>query len=201
MLYQTDLYESGMNKLLMLFLGLAFNNSAHCENDIQRGAGAVAGIFAGIYVHEAGHGLAFYAAGAEDIKIRVPGTQCALLCGQTDAKWVGPSNPAAARAINAAGFIASNLTAELLVRHESAAKSAFGQGIIATNLYSNVAHVVTYYTKVRGRDGYGGNDIDAYEIAGGNPHFLSAALIAYSAYALQRMHKKKIPVLFVQLRF
>lgn len=185
----------------MLLLGLVLSHSAQCENDVQRGAGAVAGIFAGIYTHEVGHALAFYAAGAEEIQIRIPGAQCVLLCGQTDAKWKVASNPAAARVINAAGFIASNLTAELLVRHESAATSGFGQGIIATNLYSNVAHVVTYYTKVRGRDGYGGNDIDAYEIAGGNPHLLSAALIAYSAYALHRMHKKKIPVLFVHMRF
>lgn len=190
-----------MNRLLMLLLGLVVSHSAQSENDMQRGAGAVAGIFAGIYLHEAGHAFAFYAAGAKEIQIRVPGAQCALLCGQTDAKWDGVSTPATARVINAAGFIASNLTSELLVRHEGAAKSGIGQGIIATNLYSNLSHVVTYYTKVRGRDGYGGNDINAYEMAGGNPHLLSAALLTYSAYALHRMHKKKIPVLFVQLRF
>lgn len=63
-----------------------------------------------------------------------------------------------------------------------------------------MVHVVTYYTRVRGRNGYRGNDIDAFELAGGNPHLLSAALLATSAYALQRMHKKNIPVLFIRTR-
>lgn len=103
--------------------------------------------------------------------------------------------------ISAAGFAASNLAAELLLQHETGAKSAFGQGFVATNLYSNLTHVVTYYTKVRGRDGYRGNDIDSYELSGGNPHLLSASLIAYSLYTLRRAQKKNIPLMFVQLRF
>lgn len=169
--------------------------------DVQRVAGAAAGIYAGIYVHELGHAAAFRAAGAEEIHIRVPGPQCKLLCGQTDVRMRAAPSPAEARMISTAGFIASNAAAELLLQHEPSARSAFGQGLIATNLYSNAAHVLTYYTRVRGRGGYRGNDIDAYELAGGNPHLLSAGLIAYSAYALHRMRKKHIPVLFVQLRF
>lgn len=182
-------------------MGLLASHAAQADNGIQHAAGAVAGIFAGIYIHEAGHALAFRAAGAEEIRIRVPGEQCALLCGQTSVKWAGARNSITDGTISAAGFMASNLATALLIRHEGAAKSAFGQGMIATNLYSNVAHVVTYYTKIRGRDGYRGNDIDDYEVAGGNPHLLSAGLLAYSLYALHSMHKKKIPILFVQMRF
>jgi hypothetical protein len=78
---------------------------------------------------------------------------------------------------------------------------AFGQGFVATNLYSNVAHVVTYCTKVREQNGYRGNDIDAYELAGGNRHLLSAVLVAYSLYSLHRVHKKNIPVMFVRVGF
>lgn len=170
-------------------------------NHVQRGVGAAAGIFAGIYIHELGHAAAFHAGGAEEIRIRVPGPQCRLLCGQTDFKWSRRPSSAEVRVISTAGFIASNVAAELLLRHETGAKSAFGQGFVATNLYSNVSHVVTYYTKVRGRNGYRGNDIDTYELAGGNPHLLSAALVAYSVYALRRSQKKNIPVMFVQLRF
>jgi hypothetical protein len=192
---------SATKRILPLVLGLVVGHAAHADNVLWRGAGAVVGIYSGIYLHEAGHALAFRAAGADDIRIRVPGTQCKLLCGQTDATWAGTRDPATAQAINVAGFVASNLATELLIQHEGGARTAVGQGIIATNLYSNVSHVVTYYTKIRGRDGYQGNDIDAYELAGGNPHLLSAGLVAYTVYALHRMNRKRIPVLFVHMRF
>ncbi|WP_426191726.1 hypothetical protein [Massilia sp. DWR3-1-1] len=187
---------------LALLTGLALSQVACADgHDIGRGVGAAAGIVAGIYVHELGHAAAFELAGAEQIRIRVPGPQCRLLCGQTDVTWPVAPGAAALRRISVAGFVASNLAAEGLLRHDSAARSGFGQGLMATNLYSNVAHVVTYYTKVRGRNGYRGNDIDSYEMAGGNPHLLSASLLAYSVYALRRMHQKHIPVLFVSTRF
>lgn len=191
-----------MNRLPAMLIGLFVSQGAHAAgNDIERGAGAAAGIFAGIYMHELGHAAAFRAAGAEEIRIQVPGSQCALLCGQTSVKLTAAPTPATSRVISTAGFMASNLAAELLLQHESGARSAFGQGFVATNLYSNAAHVFTYYTKVRGRNGYRGNDIDSYELAGGNPHLLSAGLIAYSVYALHRMNRKNIPVMFVRMRF
>ena len=192
-----------MNKSAIILIGLLLSQAAPAAqaNDLQRGAGAAAGIVAGIYIHELGHGAAFSANGAEQISIRVPGPQCVLLCGQTDALLPVMPSPAARRVISTAGFMASNVAAELLLRNESAARSAFGQGFVATNLYSNVSHVVIYYTKIRGRDGYRGNDIDNFELAGGNPHVLSAALVTYSLYALQRAHKKRIPVMFMQVRF
>ena len=191
-----------MNRRLVLLMGLVASHAAGAAGiDIERGAGVAAGIFTGIYIHELGHAAAFLAAGAEEIRIRVPGPHCRLLCGQTDGKWTRAPSRAEGRVISVAGFVASNVGAELLMRHEAGAKSAFGQGFVATNLYSNVAHVVTYYTKVRGRDGYRGNDIDSYELTGGNPHLLSAGLLAYSLYALHRMHKKSIPVMFVKIPF
>jgi len=191
-----------MTRKLLLWMALVASAPAlAASKDVERAAGAAAGIFAGIYVHELGHAAADRAAGAEDIHIRVPGTQCTLLCGETQAAWRVPPTPAQARTINAAGFIASNLAAELMLQHESSARSGFGQGFIATNLYSNAAHVFTYYTKIRGRNGYRGNDIDAYELAGGNPHLLSAGLIAYSVYTLHRARKKEIPILFMRVPF
>ncbi len=183
-------------------LWLSWHPVARAESrDLQRGAGAAAGIVAGIYVHELGHAAALDLAGAERIRIRVPGTQCKLLCGQTDATWAAAPSAAQMRLISVAAFISSNVAAETMLQHDSLARSGFGQGLIATNLYSNAAHVFTYYTKVRGRNGYRGNDIDSYELAGGNPHLLSAGLLAYSVYALHRMHKKQIPVLFVSTHF
>jgi hypothetical protein len=187
--------------LPVLIAGLAEASTARAASDLQRGAGAAAGIFAGIYMHEFGHALAYRAAGADEVRIRVPGSQCALLCGETEARLSRVPSAAEGRRIDIAGFVASNLVSEVLLQHEAGARSAFGQGFLATNLYSNVAHVVTYYTKVRGRNGYRGNDIDAYELSGGNPHLLSAGMIAYSLYSLRRMHKKHIPVMFMQVPF
>jgi hypothetical protein len=190
------------SKWSVLLIGLALSHASQAANrEVERAAGAAAGIYAGIYVHELGHAAADRAAGAEEIRIRVPGTQCFLLCGETQAAWRVLPSPAQGRMINASGFIASNLAAELMLQHESSARSGFGQGFIATNLYSNAAHVFTYYTKVRGRNGYRGNDIDAYELAGGNPHLLSAGLLAYSLYTLHRARKKEIPILFMRVPF
>jgi hypothetical protein len=185
---------------MSILLGGLLLASQATADDLGNAAGAAAGIAAGIYTHEAGHALAARAIGASDIRIRVPGSQCRLLCGETS--WALPSavGPAEMRMVDVAGFAASNLTAEVLLHRDGSARSAFGQGFIATNLYSNVAHVVTYYTRIVGRNGYRGNDIDAFEQAGGNPHVLAAGLLAYSAWALHRMKGRQIPVMFVQLR-
>ena len=63
-----------MNRCLVLLMALVASHAAGAAgNDAARGAGAAAGIFAGIYIHELGHAAAFYEAGAEEIRIRVPG--------------------------------------------------------------------------------------------------------------------------------
>jgi hypothetical protein len=186
---------------LGLGLGLAISHAAHAGNDLQDAAGAAAGIFAGIYVHELGHAAVFKANAATGIRIHVPGRQCNLLCGETEGMWPARPTRATAQASAVAGFVTSNLATEALLHNPGAARSGFGQGFIAANLYSNVAHVVTYYTRIRGRNGYKGNDIDDVEVAGGNPHLLSAGLVAYSVWTLHRMKKKEIPVMFVKLHF
>ena len=191
-----------MTRPLLLLMALVASDPAQAaSHDVERAAGAAAGIFAGIYVHELGHAAADRAAGATEIRILVPGTQCTLICGETQTTWRIRPSPSQRQVSSAAGFIASNLAAELMLQHESSARSGFGQGFIATNLYSNAAHVFTYYTKVRGRNGYRGNDIDAYELAGGKPHLLSAGLLAYSVYTLHRARKKEIPILFMRVPF
>lgn len=191
-----------IGKCCVLLIGLALSHAAQAASkDVERAAGAAAGIYAGIYVHELGHAAADRAAGASEIRILVPGTDCNLLCGETQTTWRVRPSPSQRKVSSAAGFIASNLAAELMLQHEPSVRSGFGQGFIATNLYSNAVHVFTYYTKVRGRNGYRGNDIDAYELAGGNPHLLSAGLLAYSVYALHRARKKEIPILFMRVPF
>ncbi len=130
---------------LLILLSACFAvHAAHADSNLlQRGAGAAAGVFAGIYVHELGHAAALSASGAQNIQIAVPGPDCALLCGQTNATWASAPRPADMRMVDASGFLSSNLAAEAILRHQGAARSAFGQGYTATNLYSNVSHVVT----------------------------------------------------------
>jgi hypothetical protein len=191
-----------LNRLAALILGCAVAHAAPAAaSDLGNAAGAAAGIFAGIYAHEAGHALVLQAAGAEDIHIFVPGSQCKLLCGETRGRFASRRGPATLQTLAVAGFISSNLASELLLHNQGAARSGFGQGFVATNLYSNASHVFKYDTQIVGRNGYRGNDIDDYARAGGNPHLLSAGLIAYSVWTLHRMRKKEIPVMFVQLRF
>lgn len=193
--------KSRAARWLVLSGALLGGHTAMAGDEIEHAAGAAAGVFAGIYVHEAGHALVYGATGADHVRIRVPGSQCHMLCGETSATWPAEPGRQVRRTNSLAGFVTSNLGAELMLQHDGAARSGFGQGFLATNLYSNVAHVFTYYTKVRGRNGYRGNDIDDYEVAGGNPHLLAAGLIAYSVFAVHRMHRKEIPVLFMKLRF
>ena len=79
--------------------------------------------------------------------------------------------------------------------------SPYAQAVLGTALISNVMHVTQYYTRVRGVGGYAGNDIDEYELAGGNPHVMSAVLVGYTVLAMRRMQKKEIPLFYVNLRF
>jgi hypothetical protein len=191
-----------LKKLALFLAGIALGHAAHADGgDLRNAAGAVAGIYASIYVHELGHAAVFAANGATNIQIQVPARHCKYLCGETTAASPTPLSRSAMQMAYLAGFASANLASELLLQNRAAARSGFGQGFIAANLYSNAAHVVTYYTRIVGRDGYRGNDIDDYERTGGNPHILSAGLIAYSVWTLHRMKKKDIPVMFVQLRF
>ena len=59
-----------MQSRLALLIGLALRQACHAASkDLERGLGAVAGVFAGICIHELGHAAAFRAAGAEEIHI------------------------------------------------------------------------------------------------------------------------------------
>jgi hypothetical protein len=163
-------------------------------------AGTAVGIYGSIYVHEFGHALALKAKGAENIAIKVP-PEGKILGGITT--YDPPEAPftrSQSQLITVAGFAAANVASELMLQRPNLYNTRAGQGFIGANLVSNVRHVYTYYTQYRGRDGYTGNDIDNYELAGGNPHLLSAALIGYTVWSLQRMQKKEIPLFFISLK-
>ena len=182
-------------------MALVAYGAAAQASDLADAAGAAAGIAASIYAHELGHGISFRLAGATEVAIQVPGEQCKLLCGSTTARMDRPLTAEERRWNSVAGLLSANLLSEALLSRRSLARSGFGQGFVAANLYSNVAHVYTYYTRRVGVDGYRGNDLDEYEAAGGNPHLLSAVLLGYSLYAVHRMRDRQIPLMFVRLRF
>jgi hypothetical protein len=163
-------------------------------------AGTAVGVYSSIYVHELGHALALKAMGAENIVIEVPPTG-QVFGGITTADL--PETPltrSQAQLISVAGFAAANVASEFMLQSPNLYGSQAARGFMGANLVSNVRHVYSYYTQVRGRNGYKGNDIDNYELAGGNPHWLSAALIGYTVWSLQRMQKNEIPLFFISLK-
>lgn len=182
-------------------LALMAYSPAALANDLGNTVGAMVGIATSVYVHELGHAVGFRAFGASEVTIHVPGDQCKLLCGSTTARLDRPLIADERRWLSAAGLLSANLLGEGLLGSRSLARSGFGQGYVAANLYSNVYHVYSYYTRRVGTDGYRGNDLDAYEAAGGNPHLLSAVLVMYSLYSVKRMHDRQIPLMFVRMQF
>lgn len=171
------------------------------ENDLGNAVQTVAGIYSSIWIHEFGHALTFHALGATDIEIKVPREGC-WLCGETTSKSpAGGYQLWQAQAIAGSGLLAANLAGEWVLQRQSLQDSAFAQSVLGSSLVSNARHVYAYYTRYVGVDGYRGNDIDAFAASGGNPHLLSAVLLAYTAWSLQRMRQKEIPFFYVNLRF
>ncbi|MDD5333300.1 MAG: hypothetical protein PHS32_06085 [Rhodoferax sp.] len=187
---------------LLLGVTAALSSPAQAlENDLGNAVQSVAGIYSSIWIHEMGHALTFHALGATDIEIKVPREGCRL-CGETTSKSpAGGYQLWHAQAIAGSGLLAANLAGELVIQRQSLHGSAFAQSVLGSSLVSNAIHVYTYYTRYVGVDGYRGNDIDAFAASGGNPHLFSAALLAYTAWSLQRMRQKEIPFFYVNLRF
>jgi hypothetical protein len=175
--------------------------SISAERDVLNAVETIGGVYSSIFVHEVGHALALKAFGATDIEIEVP-RKGSLLSGVTrSVPPLGGFTPGQAKLIAASGLLAANVAGEIVMQRQGLHGSPFAQSLVGTALVSNVRHVFSYYTKVRGINGYGGNDIDHYELAGGNPHVLSTALIAYTVWTLHRMRHKEIPLFYVNLRF
>jgi hypothetical protein len=175
-------------------------SSQALDRDLRNAVESAAGIYSSIYVPEAGHALAFKLAGASDVTIQVP-RRDAILSGQTSARFPEPPSPAQRRLSAAAGLFAASLAGELVLQREGLHRSAYAQAVLGTSVMSNLIHVTRYYTSVRGVGGYAGNDIDQYELAGGNPHLLSAVVMRYTVWTVHRMRRKDIPLFYVNLRF
>ncbi len=185
--------------LLPLFLLLPCSAFA-LERDLLNALESVAGIYSSIYIHEAGHAMVYKALGACDITIEVP-RRGTIFSGQTSGNFATPLTQGQERLVAISGLAAANLAGELVLQHKGLHGSPYAQAILGTSVISNLIHVTHYYTKIRGVEGYAGNDIDQYELAGGNPHLMSALLTGYTVWTLHRMRKQGVPLFYFNLRF
>jgi hypothetical protein len=186
----------------LVWLGLLFPLTASAlDHDLLNAVQAGAGIYSSIFIHELGHALAATAVGGQDVSIEVPDSKGGILSGRTRWKMDKAFSPAEWKIVSVSGLAAANLAGEVILAHRNMRGAAYGQSILGTAVVSNAANVYRYYTKIRGKDGYEGNDIDQFELAGGNPHLLSAALLGYSAWTLHRMRQRDVPLFFVNLKF
>ena len=191
-----------LNRIAVVTFSALVTTEAHAvDRELSNAAQYVAGIYSSIFIHEVGHAVVAKASGATEIEIEVP-RKDKLLSGVT--RSIPPANGFSRTQeqwLSASGLIAANLAGEAVVANRHWHRSPYAQAMLGTALASNAMHVFTYYTRVRGVDGYQGNDIDQFELAGGNPHLLSAGLIAYSVWTLHRMRQREIPLFGVNLRF
>jgi hypothetical protein len=195
------LYDRLLRFIPASLAALLFAHSAHAiDRHLINAIETTAGVYASIGIHELGHAVVAKAFGATDVKIEIP-AKGSMLSGVTRSTFPRPLARGQDQVLSASGLIAANLAGEIVIRREQFHDSRFAQSLLGGALASNLVHVYTYYTNIRGKSGYGGNDIDHFEMAGGNPHVYSVALVAYSAWTLQRMRKEGIPLFFVSLRF
>ncbi len=185
---------------LLLALTLLSTNVHALERDLANAVETVGGIYSSIYIHEVGHALAYKAFGATEVSIEVP-PKGKLLGGLTTAKFNEPFSDVEGQILAVSGLLTSSLAGELVLQQQGLQRSPYAQAVLGTAVVSNLRHVYTYYTHIRGKDGYVGNDIDSFELAGGNPHLFSAALVSYAVWALHRTRKDDIPLFYVSLRF
>ena len=172
------------------------------EKEMGNAIQTISGIYSSIYIHEAGHALFYDAFGATDISVAVPRPGGSIFSGVTRATAPDASfSQTQMQLIAASGLVTSALVGEIVIQKKGLHNSPYAQSVLGTSVISNLLHVTTYYTHVRGENGYTGNDIDMYEQAGGNPHILSAGLLTYSLWSLHRMKKGNIPLFYVGLHF
>jgi hypothetical protein len=191
------MYRKVIYSLILFFVSVK-SMSNDLTDIIQYGAG----YYSSIYIHELGHAAAAKAFGASDITIELP-IKGSLFSGATyynvdNSINLSKSNE---RLMSLSGLIAGNLANEIVIETNGLHSNPFSQSIAASAHIVNFSNVFNYYTRIRGENGWGGNDIDSYELNGGNPHILSAILISYTLWSLKRMSDKNIPLFGVEYKF
>ena len=182
--------------LILLFSEKSFGSDL--SNIIQY----TAGYYGSIYFHEVGHATVAKLGGASEISIEVPEKNGSIFGGVTH--YVNsPENTSEGfrQAEDLAGLFFGNAAAEFVIQKPGLHGNPFAQSIASSAQVVNLVNVYHYYARVRGVNGWEGNDIDRFELDGGNPHILSAVLVGYTVFSLKRMSKKSIPLFSVNLKF
>ncbi len=188
-----------MFKNIIFFIFFLLSNksfSSDLGDYIQYGAG----YYSSIAIHELGHASAAKYFGAKNISIEVP-QKGTYFSGVTRYEISSDTSRLRQRIISISGLVAGNLANEIVIQTNGLHSNAFAQGIASTAHITNVANVFNYYTRIRGQNGWYGNDIDEYELSGGNPHVLSTILIGYTVWSLKRMSDKNIPLFGFEYKF
>ncbi len=172
------------------------------SNDLSDVIQYGAGYYGSIYIHELGHAAAAKYFGGTDITIEVP-KKGTLFSGVTYYKLDNSihNSKSNKRIRSLSGLIAGNLANEIILQTNGLHSNPFAQSIASSAHIINLANVFNYYSKIRGENGWGGNDIDDYELSGGNPHVLSAILLGYTLWSLKRMGDKNIPFFGIEYKF
>ncbi|MBC7490481.1 MAG: hypothetical protein H7240_11445 [Glaciimonas sp.] len=171
-------------------------------NDFSKFIQYGAGYYGSVYFHEVGHATAAKLGGASEIFIEIPGKNGNIFGGVTHYLNSPKNNSEGFRqAVNLAGLVFGNAASEFVIQKPGLHGNPFAQSIASSAQIINLANVYRYYGRVRGVNGWNGNDIDRFEIDGGNPHILSAVLVGYTLWSLKRMSKKSIPLYSINLKF
>lgn len=181
---------------------LLFANTANArESDVIDILEYGAGIYGSIFIHELGHVAAAKYYGAYDIDINIPREGASWLSGETSFVLPNDISDQGLRNIQVAGLISASLAGEVVLQTEDLHENEFSQSLFGTAQIANLRHVYTYYTKVVGENGYTGNDIDNYEMYGGNPHVFNALLVGYTLWSLKRASDEGIPLFGYEMKF
>ena len=190
-----------MSKSYWFIVFIASFSCRAYSNDLSNLIQYGAGYYGSIYIHEFGHAVAAKYYGASDIEIQVA-QKGNYFGGVTHYKnSIENSTPFTNRVESLAGLLAGNLAGEIVIQKEGLHSNPFAQSIASTAQVTNLANVYNYYTRHRGENGWEGNDIDQFELSGGNPHLLSAILAGYTIWSLKRMGEKHIPLYGFEYKF
>ncbi len=169
-----------MKKIVIFIALLVFSVRVYAEPDYGEIAKFFVGSLSTIVVHEFSHAAVVEISGGDVYEIDL--FKNGIFSGRVHANKINKYTAAA-------GLVSTSLLSEVIIRNDKWHDDSFAQGFVFFSLLSNIWQVKNYYTKEIGVGGYHGNDIDVYEMRGGNPHILSALLIGYSAYAIHRINK------------
>jgi len=185
---------------LYLFLFPATPAIAGGANTVGNYALFTTGALSTIGIHELGHAAAIELLGGDVEKIELFNN--GILSGATYGN-INVLSPPKQQFVLAAGLLTTSLLTEAIIQTKSLHGNAFAQGAMSWSLASNIWHVKNFYFNKIEKGGWQGNDIDYYKAVGGNPHILSALLLAYSAWAIYRINRQTeiMPLIRINLSF